>query len=332
MKARMKPQLSVAANTSDDALRYLKQMNIAQCFVMFQPEECEREEQVLKALDRVHAAGLTITDAGCNPIYKHPSIQFGLPDRDYWIERYNKLNRWLGNAGVSVGYATWEPHVGTTRWQASDKAHGAVTRFVEMDEIISRGPFPAVLTREYDEEEVWANFEYFLRAALPVCREVNMRLALHPNDPPVPRCEGSAQLIHSSDGYRRAMRLGDSIEPGLLGVKFCCGCWLEGGEAFGDVISDIREFVRAGRVHIVHFRNVSSPLPNFGETLLEDGYFDMYKIIRALVEEDYDGTIYVDHVPRWDEATGGEQAAFSYATGYMKGLINAAYSDRDAAR
>ena len=58
----------------------------------------------------------------------------------------------------------------------------------------------------------------------------------------------------------------------------------------------------------------------------------MYKIIRALVEEDYDGTIYVDHVPRWDEATGGEQAAFSYATGYMKGLINAAYSDRDAAR
>ncbi|MBQ8954017.1 MAG: mannonate dehydratase [Clostridia bacterium] len=332
MKARMKPQLSVAASATDDTLRYLRQMNVNHCFVMFQPEECEREEQVLTVLDRVRKAGLTITDAGCNPIYKHPAIQFGLPERDDWIERYNKLNRWLGHAGVPVGYATWEPHVGNTRWQESEKAHGAVTRVVELSEITARGPYPATLQKEYSEEEIWANFEYFLRAALPVCKEANMRLALHPNDPPVPFCEGSAQLIHSSECYRRAMRLGDSIEPGLLGVKFCCGCWLEGGKAFGDVLSDLREFVRAGRVHIVHFRNVSAPLPDFEETLLEDGYFDMYEIMKVLVEEDYAGTIYVDHSPRWDEATGGERASFAYATGYMKGLMHAAYAERASAR
>ena len=110
-------------------------------------------------------------------------------------------------------------------------------------------------------------------------------------------------------------------------MKFCCGCWLEGGKAFGDILSDLREFVRDHRVLTVHFRNVSSPLPCFTETLCEDGYMDMTKVMRLLVEEKYDQAIYVDHIFQTTEATGGDLAAFAYATGYMKGLMNMAYSD-----
>ena len=83
------------------------------------------------------------------------------------------------------------------------------------------------------------------------------------------------------------------------------------------------------RVHIGHFRNVSSPLPYFEETLLEDGYMDMYKIMDVLVKNGYDGTIYVDHVLRYDEQTGGEKTSFAYATGYMKGLMAAAYHQQE---
>ena len=72
---------------------------------------------------------------------------------------------------------------------------------------------------------------------------------------------------------------------------------------------------------------MSSPLPDFTETLAEDGYFDMMKIMRVLVQEEYDGAIYPDHVFRTSPETGGDLAAFAYAMGYLKGLMNAACSE-----
>lgn len=325
MKQRMKPQLCVPSDASDDYLRYLKQMNLSHCFVMFTKEDSFDESRVNQVLDRVRAVGLTIDDAGSNFLYKHPSIPLGLPDRDEWIERYNNLNRWLGDAGVPVGYANWDAgRVETSWWKVGEHTHGSVARIVDMDEINAR---PVMFDRVYEAEELWENFEYFLKAVLPVCKEANIKLAMHPNDPPTPMYEGCASLIHSADCYRRAIALADSIEPGYLGLKFCCGCWLEGGTAFGNVLDDLREFIRQGKVYTIHFRNVSGTIPYFEETLLEDGYMDMYKIMRLLVEENYTGGIYVDHVLRYDEATGGTMTSFAYATGYTKGLMNAAYTE-----
>ncbi len=324
MEPMMKPQLCVPSDASDDYLRYLKQMNVTHCFVMFSDEDAVSESRVNQTLERVRKAGFTIDDAGCNSLYKHPSIHLGLEDRDEWIEKYNNLNRWLGQGGVPVGYVTWDTgRVSTSWWKAGEHTHGAPGRIVDMEEIYARKP---VFGKVYTEEELWENFEYFLRAVLPVCRSSNIRLALHPNDPPAPMYEGCASLIYNSDCYRKAMALADTIEPGYLGVKFCCGCWLEGGSSFGNILDDLREFVRMNRVYTIHFRNVSGTLPYFEETLLEDGYMDMYRIVQLLVEENYTGPIYVDHVLRYDRETGGEKAAFAYATGYMKGLIGAAYS------
>lgn len=330
MQTLMKPQLCVVSDATDDYLRYLTQMNISHCFVMFRNEHTNYDD-VNRTLERVRKAGLTVDDAGNGQLYKHPSIHLGLEDRDEWIEKYNALNRWLGNAGVKVGYATWDTgRVSTSWWKAGEHTHGAVGRIVDMEEINARAP---AFGKEYDYDTMWANFEYFLRAALPVCKEVDMKLALHPCDPPARFYEGCSSIITSSDDYRKAMKRADEIQEELglgtkehyLGVKFCCGCWLEGGAAFGDILYDLRDFISQKRVHTIHFRNVSGTLPYFEETLLEDGYMDMYKIMQVLVECGYDGPVYVDHVLRYDEKTGGEMASFAYATGYMKGLMAAAY-------
>lgn len=98
------------------------------------------------------------------------------------------------------------------------------------------------------------------------------------------------------------------------------------------MLDDIRYFVENKKVFTVHFRNVSSTLPNFEETLLEDGYADMYEIMKQLVRYDYDGAIHVDHVPQWDvrergKDTGGSRAAWAYTTGYMKALLNCAKAE-----
>ncbi len=327
MEYLMKPQLCVHSNDSDDYLQYLRQMNITHCFVMFSNEHSNYED-VNRTLDRVRKAGLTVDDAGNAFLYKHPSIHLGLPDRDAWIEKYNSLNRTLGQAGVKVGYIG-NSRVSHTGYFACDATHGAPGRTVDMDEILQRGPeFDKVV----EEEELWQAFDYFLKAAIPVAQENGMRLSLHPSDPPHPMYQGYASLVHNGDCFRRAFAMADAIAPGVLGMKFCCGCWLEGGKAFGDILADLREFVRAGRVLTVHFRNVSAPLPHFCETLCEDGYMDMTKVMRLLVEEKYDRAIYVDHVFQTSAATGGDLAAFAYATGYMKGLMHMAYSDQALAR
>lgn len=323
METLMKPQMGVnSEKATDDYLQYLRQMNISHCFVMFSNEHSNYED-VNRILDKVRKAGLTVDDAGNAFLYKHPSIHLGMDDRDMWIEKYNDLNRIIAHAGVKVGYIG-NSRVSHDGYFASEATHGALGRTVNMENILKR---PAKYDKVVEEAELWECFRYFLKQALPVAQEEGMRLSIHPSDPPYPMYEGYASLMHNGDCFRKAFAMADAIAPGVLGMKFCCGCWLEGGKAFGDILSDLREFVRDHRVLTVHFRNVSSPLPCFTETLCEDGYMDMTKVMRLLVEEKYDQAIYVDHIFQTTEANGGDLAAFAYATGYMKGLMNMAYSD-----
>lgn len=175
------------------------------------------------------------------------------------------------------------------------------------------------------KDEMWENFKYFLDRALPVCEEADIRIALHPNDPPVDCLVGISNLITSAEDYKHAFELAGNSP--YLGMKMCIGCWLEGGERFGNVMEDIRYFVENKKVLLVHFRNVSSTIPYFEETLLENGYMDMYELMKQFVRYDYDGMMHVDHVPVWGKSVGGENSSWAYSTGYMKALLNCAKSD-----
>ena len=104
-------------------------------------------------------------------------------------------------------------------------------------------------------------------------------------------------------------------------MELCIGCWLEGGESFGDLPRGIREFGEDGRILIVHFRNVSSPLPRFVETFVDDGYGDMPAVMRALAAVGYEGTVTPDHSPRMADCAG-TAAGTAYAVGYMKALLD----------
>jgi len=150
-----------------------------------------------------------------------------------------------------------------------------------------------------------------------------VRLALHPNDPPVDALGGIPCLIQSYESYKRAFAIADSP---ALGMEFCCGCWLEGGEAFGDLLGAMREFVLDDRILLVHFRNISAPLPRFTETFLDNGYMDMYQIMRLLFETGYTNTVTLDHTPRFvgDYHLGAGPA---YAIGYMRALMERARAE-----
>lgn len=319
VKSKIKVQIPIVSDYTDEQLLFAKQMGIENVFVMFKDEH-SNYESVMRFMERCAKYDLTVNDAGNVNMYKHPSIHLGLPDRDEWISKYNNFNRVLGKAGIRVGYITWDQgRVSTTRFAVGKDTRGAIGRIVDMKELNSHSNF---FDREYYEEEMWNNFKYFMDRVLPVCEEADIRLALHPNDPPVSSLEGVYNLIHSANDYKRAFEMVDN-NP-YLGMKFCVGCWLEGGVQFGNLLEDIKYFVENKKVFIVHFRNVSSTLPNFEETLLEDGYMDMYQVMKQFVACDYDGAMHCDHVPTFVESCGGKDSAIAYTTGYMKALIHSA--------
>jgi mannonate dehydratase len=177
--------------------------------------------------------------------------------------------------------------------------------------------------RVFTKEEIWANFTYFIKQVAPLAEKLGVRIGIHPDDPPVPMLAGVPRCIFSSfEGYKRALEIADSPN---VGICLCCGTWLEGGrqQTGKDPVEMIRYF-GAKKIWKIHFRNVSAPLPHFVETFMDNGYYDMYKIMRALRDVSFDGIVILDHSPRM---VGGNYAQTAYGFAYMKALLNCANAE-----
>lgn len=309
-------QQLITSDYTDEQLLFLKQMGIDDVCILFKDNHTDYDS-VMRFVERLNRFDLHPSDGGNRTIYKNPAIHLGLPGRDEGIDAYNAFSRILAKAGILVNYMTWEPNgVLQTCYGVGEHTRGGIGRIVDVDQLKTR---PYTHGRFFSKDEMWQNYKYFIDRVLPVCEELGMKIAIHPNDPPVPDLCGISNLIISADDYRKAIALAGGSP--CIGIKMCIGCWLEGGSQFGDVLKDIDEFVKAGRVLSVHFRNVSSPIPRFEETLLEDGYMDMYKVLKQFVDSGYDGPISVDHVPDYVESCGGKNASWAYSNGYLKGLL-----------
>lgn len=274
---------------------------------------------IIRERERLASFGLSISDLFCPELQKNKIIHLGLEGREGEIDAFCDMLSILGRASIPFTSIAWQPD-GILRTSRSVGKHtrGGISFICEEDEVLSRGVGSG---RVYSEEEIWENFLTFCSHVIPVAEECKVRLALHPNDPPLRCMTGVPSLIWNSECYRKAFAL---VPSPALGMKFCIGCWLEGGEAFGDLASDIREFAASDRILCVHFRNTSSTLPSFEETLLEDGYADMYAIMKELVRSGSDAVISIDHGFAPIEGFGGMTGSFLYSTGYMKGLMHAA--------
>jgi len=318
----IKIQQCIHSRDPNERFLFIKQQGIKYVYGYLADEDANYEG-IMRLKERLSHYDLTLSDLSNTNIYKNASIHLGLPDRDEHIERYNVLTKALGRAGIHINYMTWEPNeVLSSRFDAGRFTNGAKARIVDIEQLKS---LPFSHGRLFEKDETWANFKYFLDKALPTCEQADVKIALHPCDPPVPSLLGIYNLINCSDDYRCAFELADN-NP-YLGMKLCCGCWLEGGKAFGDLLFDIGDFVARKKVLSVHFRNVSDTVPYFEETLPEDGYMDMYEVMKKFVSSGYDGYLTVDHVPEFEKSCGGKDSAFAYCNGYVKALLKCAESE-----
>ena len=315
----MKPQIPVRASESDQALSFIRQMGVEHVSLMLKPEEITYE-CIAAQKERLAGFGMTVTDAACNELQKNRSIHLNLPDREEQIEKFIQMLRVLGKAEIPFTSIAWQPHgiLRTGRF-VGEHTRGAASFICDQEEIMKR---PNAEERSYSDEEIWENFRYFMDRAIPAAEETGVRMALHPNDPPLACMAGIPSLIYNMECYRRAFQAAGGSRA--LGIKLCVGCWLEGGDAFGDIMSDIKELCDDDRILCVHFRNEDSTLHRFEETLIEDGYADMYAIMKQLVACDCQAVVSIDHGFAPMEGFGGMPGSFCYPTGFMKGLMWAA--------
>ena len=319
----IKLSMLIPPQPSDADLRFVTELGLTHVFTWV-PAELSGTAELRALRRRVEDAGLTLFNVGHGALAKCDRIHLALPGRDAAIDGFAAFLRHLGAAGIHTTTFTFEPD-GVWSTTPSEARGGAPARAVDGAELAAQ---PFSHGRAYDEAAIWDNFAYFMERIIPVAEEAGVRLALHPNDPPVPQIAGIPCLIRSRESYDRAFAIADSE---CLGMEFCTGCWLEGGPAFGDIEAAIRDFIARDKIFIVHFRNVSSPLPRFHETFVDDGYEDMNALMRLFREGGYRGTMILDHTPPMahDEATHGDltiarPVATAYALGYMKALLAAA--------
>jgi mannonate dehydratase len=193
-------------------------------------------------------------------------------------------------------------------------------------------PLPKIGT--YTLDQLWNHITYFLKEVVPVAEQAGVRLALHPNDPPVPLSRGSQQIMATLDGWKRLISIVDSPANG---ITYDCGVTRELGE---DPVAVCRYFGERDRINHVHYRNVRvrKPAVDYTEVFLDEGQVDMFAVMKELVRQRYPRALYPEH-PRALDADrevpgfkpyypgGGGYTGLVYNVAYAKAMLQAALSE-----
>jgi len=245
-------------------------------------------------------------------------LTLALPDRDEKIKAWCMLLRNMGKAGIpTLGY-NFKP-VGNFRTPATLGRGGAHYSTFHYDEFMKNPPFypEKVIT----EEQLAENMEYFLSRVIPVAEEEGIRMALHPDDPPIPETMGgAARIVSSLDQYKRIFNMVPSRSNAML---FCQGCVTEMGENVEQAIRDIGSL---DKIVYVHFRNIRGNSPrDFEEVFIDEGDVDMVKMMQTYKEIGFNGPFMMDHTPEFPYDHQTFYGGHAYAAGYIRALIQTVY-------
>jgi len=307
-----------ARAVTDDDLLFFRQVGLRWARLEFGEAPISLDQ--LRAIqERFRKAAMEVY-SGVHYSYRTTRLQLGQPGRDQDIETYCGFIRNLGKLGIPI--ASYDFHPANTYTTAMVEHRGYTSREFDLADFRSKVEKRA-FDRDYSADEMWANYTYFMKAVLPVAKEAGVKLALHPDDPPITPMNGVAKLFTHYNGYHRAEEIA-SGSPNW-GLTFCVGTWSEGGDKMGkNVFEMIRDFGGRGKIFEVHFRNVTSPLPRFVETFPDDGYMDMYQVMKTLRQVKFNGSAEPDHVPRLAGDKGILPAGTAYCIASMRAMLRSA--------
>ncbi|MDR2515489.1 MAG: mannonate dehydratase [Christensenellaceae bacterium] len=315
-------------SVNEEGIRFLQQIGVEWVMVGHRnvPEHSARVYKLLG--EKLAEYGLKIYRLENAELHNMPDVTLNLKNRDRMVDRYLKYLSDLGEAGIH--YATYA-HMGNGIWRGDLRRPvrgGATAGGLDLSApnkgvwLSEQFNWPISSGREYGADELWENYDYFIKKVVPVAENAKVFIGIHPDDPPVYTMAGVPRPIFgSSDGYLRALDMAGSKN---IGVCLCVGCWLEGGKEIGlDVVDFIKVLAARGQLFKLHVRNVTAPLSapgGFNETYPDAGYYNLLNVLSALDQVGFDGAIMNDHLI---DMVGGHYTCEAYFTAYLKGAVDA---------
>lgn len=324
------PKLCLGASRTADKgmMRMIKQLGVDHV-LMGGPQTPWTEESLREIMDRFETHGLKVINM---MIGGFPNAIYGRKGRDEEIEILQKSLRAAGNAGLPVVEYNFYAHRLTEGYFEVEGRGGAGYTAYRYEDVKDLPPLPE--KGSHNAAELWDNLTYLLKAIIPVAEASNVRMALHPNDPPVPRSRGNDQIMATFDDWKRLVNLVDSPSNGMT---YHSGVTSEIDE---DPVEVCRYLGSRDRINHVHYRNVvvNKPSVDYVEVFPDEGKTDMFAVMKELINQKYDLGIYPEH-PRlldYDRDNpntsnyypgGGGYAGYTYNIAYARAMLQAALSD-----
>lgn len=255
-----------------------------------------------------------------------PTLDFihGTEKRDQQIEDFKTLIRNLGEAEVPVLCYSWMPDDDWQRTSLTVKERGGAL----VTEFDMRNPetFQSVTGFDFQSDDptpapkLWDNLEYFLNEVIPVAEDAGVKLAMHPDDPPIETLRGQDRILSTPEAFERLVAMVDSPSNGIC---FCQGSFASSANEY-----DIPALIHRLSPHITfaHFRDVVGAVPHFTEAFHDTGKTDMAACLKAYLEAGVDCPIRPDHVPTLvgesNEHPGYHMLGRLWAVGYMRGIMD----------
>jgi mannonate dehydratase len=254
-------------------------------------------------------------------------VRLGGPRRDEQISWLISQIKAMGELGIGTLCYNWHAVTGWARTHHGIRLRGGALSG-GYDDAAMRRAGPLAEPGSITAEQLWAAFEYFLRAVVPVAEEAGVRIGMHPDDPPIDEVRGVPRIFGTPEAFDRLLQ---TVPSDYSGITFCQGNFTLMTD---DLPALIRRYGRQGRIFFVHFRDVAGDARRFIEVFHDEGPTDMLECMRAYQETGFDGPMRPDHVPALEgennESFGYDMLGRLFAVGYITGLREAVYGHHAA--
>lgn len=316
----MRPGFGQFNTASSEYLRFAAQYGVKDILLnnpILQEEKpgVWSKKELVKLKLSIESYNLQLSAIENVPTHFYDHIMLNGPNKNMQIENMIQNIENMADVGIpNFGYNWMPSHV----WRTNPRhiRGGAIATAFDYE---SANNYPLTHDREYSEDEMWESLEEWIKIITPIAEKKNIRLGIHPCDPPVEKLGGIPQLLRSFDSYKRLIEIVDSPSNG---IEFCQGTFSEMEDAKdGGIYEMIDYFSSRKKILYVHFRNVSGTVPKFNEEFINSGYVDMHKAMNIYLKNGFDSFFIDDHVPQTNHDTEWGHAGRAFANGYIQALI-----------
>ena len=295
-------------------------------------------EDLLELRKFVEKTGLKVEAVENLPPTHYDRILFGLEGRDSQIENIKTTIRNMGKAGIyCLGYSFsipgYQGHCSRGE-NGGGRGDSGIIKFdydkVDSKDYLNYGELwggwktsyydKSKLLGEVKKEQLWERLIYFLEKILPVAEESDVKMCIHPADPPAPVLRGVENIMNTVEDFKKLIEL---FPGNYHGLEFCQGTFAEMQNVGPDVIELIHYFGSRKKIFYVHFRNVKGTFPKYEEVFIDEGDVSMIEAMKAYRETGFDGVLIPDHVPVINSVSEPWHTGMAYSIGYMKAVMQA---------